>query len=340
MAKREYKKVEYKIFSEKEAMSYLERHNYSVDEYNLRRDMRALIAYQDNPLTVNGEDKLTINSVAKRCGLEQVPTYVNSRIMEVFLGQNTFNSFAKPLYEAKAKYDALPIDKKKEAKDPKSPIDYFSLPTLYHFYRFRNEILDLMKANNFARSGTVKLADFDKILNTAKANYLDKSDYNNMYYNPQSDIMIESTPLTSYTSIKELQRRIDENGINGEEINVPADKLIKAEVTGYMLSYVDKIKNLSKGQMDEIRGLYTTYSRRYIDKNMPAIRNADGTVIEPKSRLFMLEMCNYGGNVYEAVNHIGNKESSSNNLTAEEVKEIAKTGYGYEKETGQFTLIK
>ena len=340
MTKREFGKVEYLIWQEREKMSYLDIHNYNKNVHNLARDMRALIAYQDNATTINGDDKMTINSVVRRCGLQDAPNYVNSRIMQEFLGAELFNRFAMPLYDAKAKYDAMTPADKKNVECPKSPIDYFSIPTMYHFYRFRDEILRLMKSNNFAKSGTVKLVELDNVLRTAKTNYLDTSDYNNMYFNPQSDIMINQQPLAAYVPIKELQRRIDKNGINGEEISVAADKLIKAEVTGYMLSYIDKIKNLSTAQIDEIRGLYTSYSRRYIDDNLPAIANQDGTITESKSRKFMLDMCNYGGKEYIIPSRKNvNKAADNGDLTAAESKEIAASGYGYEKETGQLTLI-
>ena len=94
-------------------LSAEERTQYDKDKLALRRNMRALVAYQDNPDCTDGSTKKTMNSVFERYRLSGDRSYAVSEVMRAFWGNDRYEDEIIPIYARKNEYDsAHPSDKK------------------------------------------------------------------------------------------------------------------------------------------------------------------------------------------------------------------------------------
>ena len=257
-------------------LSAEERTQYDKDKLALRRNMRALVAYQDNPDCTDGSTKKTMNSVFERYRLSGDRSYAVSEVMRAFWGNDRYEDEIIPIYARKNEYDnAHPSDKKYFDKTY-SPTDYMSIETMYHYYKFRKTIMDLDSKQKFA--------SFDKLLDTAREKYMSKPNAGNMYFSPK-DLSLEKTAIPSYTNIIAQQRKISQDvaktgaiTINDQTVqlsdkeimeytNTPITEFIKADVVNYMLSYVDETKkSLSEATRQGLKQWYTAMATNGIIK--------------------------------------------------------------------------
>ena len=141
------KNVEYLRAMDLAKLSPEEREKYRDDVMELRKKMRALVAYQDSHEDIDGDFKPTINTILKKYGLEDDRAEVSAKIMRVFLGDKVYFETIRPIYERKAEYDKGDKNYKKYHDKVYPLVDYFDIPTLYHYYKFRQAILKKHKEN-------------------------------------------------------------------------------------------------------------------------------------------------------------------------------------------------
>lgn len=254
--------MEYLTESEMAKMPQKEQKQYLKDYESLRRVMRALIANQNSREPQKGKN--TINTVAKRYGYREDENIVNALIMEAFINNDHTYEYIRELYENKREFDLKPIEYRKKLglKDPKSPIDYFSLPTMYHFYNFRKAIIENHKIRD--TNGNRVFGDLKELINFTREQYFSKSNEKNLFAQDE-DVFFHTKPIRSYTSINQLQKKQDENLNPIEKSQTePVVWKMKKQVLDFMISYVTKSHNLKATQVVLLENYYTNSFATYI----------------------------------------------------------------------------
>ena len=220
---------------------------------DLRRVMRSLIADQNNTLTNIG--KISINSVANKYGFHNNENIVNTKLMESFLGSEKYE-IAREMYKAKEDYDGY-SDKYKKAhgiKDPKSPIDYLNLRSMFHFYNYRKLVIKNSKLKD--EDGVRVYKDLDKLLAATREEFYKKSDESNMFLK-QNEIGFDLKPIRSYQTISSLSKKQKE-GKNPVEISelTPVDLTLKKQVLDYLLDETKEKCNLDEETYNNMKGYF------------------------------------------------------------------------------------
>lgn len=220
---------------------------------SLRRIMRSLIADQNNTLTNIG--RYGINGVAHKYGFHNNENIVNTKIMESFLGEVKYE-VARQIYKSKEEFDEYSDSYKKAhgLKDPKSPIDYLNLRSMFHFYNYRKLIIKNSKLKD--EDGVKVYQDLDKLLKATRDQFYTKSDETNMFLK-QSEIGFDSNPIRSYQSVSSLMKKQRE-GKNPVEISelTPVDLMLKKQVLDYLLEETKEKHNLDQETFDNMKGYY------------------------------------------------------------------------------------
>ena len=289
------KKIEYLRAMDMAKLGEDERAQYREDVMELRKKLRALVAYQDSSETIDGDFKPTINTILKKYGLEYDRAEVSAKIMRVFFGDKIFFETIRPIYEKKAEYDNG--DKSYKATHSKvyAPVDYFDIPTLYHYYKFRQAILRKHKENS---AGIVKYPwnafGLDRIIYDAHSEYFGECTIDNMYYRP-TDLRIISEPTKGYVNMGSLQSRFlkeveKDEGLTEFEKEGMSDisiiDVIKGDVNRYMISYA-----LAHANSMEKNNMYDSLVHRY---SKVAVASIKKRCYVKKAEDYLLERHSFG----------------------------------------------
>ncbi|MBQ4558351.1 MAG: hypothetical protein IJA61_03125 [Clostridia bacterium] len=325
------KRVEYLNSTEIMLLPQTKREKYLKDLTSLRRQMRSLIGYQDSPYSIKGGLKQTISSVVSHYGMEDSVNVAYSKIMESFVGAQIYKEEVKGIYDRKFEYDHASKEDKKKMKKVYSPIDYMDLKTMYHFYKFRQKIIELDQ-QRIQETGkrTVSQAGFDQLLADARKACFAERGVKNLFFS-EYDINFKSSPIASFSPINALQSK-QENAPLIEDLelsltaqedlkHLPVEHFIKADVLRYMLSYVDKTKSLTAIEKLELRGLYT-------EKAVSKIKSMK--VCKPAKEV-LADRYNFSGQVF-TFEEDQNKELS---LTGEDFKELRQNGLSVYRANGR-----
>ena len=329
------KKIEYLRAMDLAKLSDEEKIQYREDVMELRKKLRALVAYQDSSDTLDGGFKPTINTILKSYGLEYDRAEVSAKIMRVFFGEKVFFESIAPIYEKKAEYDNSDKQYKKTHDKVYAPVDYFDIPTLYHYYKFRQKILEKHQEN---RSGVVKYPwnafGLDRIIYDASEEYFGKSGIDNMYYRP-TDIRLISEPTKGYVNIGNLQARFlkeiekDDTLTDFEKESmgdISIIDVIKGDINRYMMSYA-----LAHSSSMERNNVYDTLVHRY---SKVAVASIKKRCYVKKAEDYLLERHCFGltdHDVYRIIPENKNVETEAKSNGGES-KETESTGFGKQLE--------
>ncbi len=260
----ELNRVEYLRPIEEAKLSSAERKQYQKDCKNIRKAMRALVAYQDSNIDIYGEHKDSVTSLAGNYGLSKDLSLFNRQILRYFVGDSYYQSMIQPKYIAKADYDSASPSDKKYLDKVYSPIDYFDTPMLYHFYKFREAFIKEDKRQRLAwYAGKEKKATLEQVLSRARESYFGKPNAQNMYFEPK-DLVLSSEPIASYTNITRRQDKYKDTAQFADEVTVLDE--IKPAIVEYMISYAEKTKPDYKKETSALAPSYYISAGNYLKK--------------------------------------------------------------------------
>ncbi len=259
-------------------MSDADKVNYQDTIYSLRKQMRSLIAHQDSQLSISGRHKYTINNIIGAYGLKNNRSYANTKIMRTFVGEELYKGEVLPIYQAQREYKNAKKSARAGMDTVGSPMDYMDLPTMYYFYKFRSEIVKAYE-EKLAKGG--KLGTFDALIEGVYNDKFSEPTKENMFFTKRS-VRLSKDEVKGFVNIGVLQsRRIREaektakNASNAKDIldvaNLPVTEDIKADVMNYMISYVEKTKDINETEFGNmtpatwytLKSIKTIASRKY-----------------------------------------------------------------------------
>ncbi len=272
-------RVKYLRLTELGLLSTEDRVAYDNEVSALRRQMRALLAHQDNPESITNRIKYTINDIINGYRLRDNRSHAQAKIMRIFVGDNKYRNVVMPIYEAKKVYESASKLTRGNMDRVGSPMDYMDLPTMYYFYKFRSEILKAYEARVISGK---KLDDYDRLVEDVYSEHFATPSKENMFFQ-QKDINFLVSPVSSYVNICMQQQKREERAERdatdypgeADEIRLiaelPITELIKADVMNYMISYVEKCKvydekdfdNISPSLWYTLKSIKTIGSRKY-----------------------------------------------------------------------------
>jgi len=233
-----------------------EREEYNTVYNALRKQMRSIIAHQDSPTSITGRHKYTINSIIGAYGLKDNRSYANTKIMSTFAGEDLYKNEILPIYQAQREYNRAKGRDKKNMQKAGSPMDYMDLATMYYFYKFRSEIVKAYE-EKLEKGG--KLGTFDGLIEGVYKAKFSKPTKDNMFYSVKN-LGVTKDAVSGFVNVDIMQNRQEKNAekeaskvqSGGDDIisvsKLPITEIIKADVMHYMISYVEKTKDIDEAE--------------------------------------------------------------------------------------------
>jgi len=284
-----------------------QRQEYDKKYMDLRRNMRALIAYQDSR-----SDRPTIRKYISASNLKDYIPLATAKIMETFIGTETFKNVILPIYET----------------SKESPIDHFDLYTAYHYFRFKEKLISIaQKEFHQARTSNpdnfVNL-DFNSLLAKANEAYFGKSDINNMFVN-RNWFKVNQPRIKSYTTITERQKKkldkyhklhptaTDQDCLDIAQL--PCTFEIKSDILDYLFSHAEK--NIDEKTAYRLRQAYTgTFA-----KNLPNLG------LSTAAEEYLKGLYDFSGNLAVIIENLNSNPQTTvadNGATLPEIEDMAK----------------